>query len=92
MDRLPDPCMMVIFGASGDLTRRKLIPALLDIHRQGLLPSTFTVLGVARTSMTHDGFREYLRQAIADVEALPLKDATKRKWLHDNAARLLRLT
>ena len=70
MDRLPDPCMMVIFGASGDLTRRKLIPALLDIHRQGLLPSTFTVLGVARTSMAHDGFREYLRQAISDAGEL----------------------
>jgi glucose-6-phosphate 1-dehydrogenase len=70
MDRLPDPCMMVIFGASGDLTRRKLIPALLDLHRQGLLPSTITVLGVARTAMTHDGFREYLRRAISDAGEL----------------------
>jgi len=39
MEKIPDPCIMVIFGASGDLTKRKLIPAIFDLVRQGLLPS-----------------------------------------------------
>ena len=44
----PDPCVVVIFGASGDLTRRKLIPALYALAHEGLLPEQFAVVGVAR--------------------------------------------
>jgi len=42
------PCLLVIFGASGDLTRRKLIPALYALHRHRLLPEPFAVVGFAR--------------------------------------------
>src|SRR6201994_3465632 len=44
----PDPCIVVIFGASGDLTKRKLLPALFHLRQSGYLPEDFAVLGVAR--------------------------------------------
>src|SRR6204780_5333485 len=46
--RRPDPCIVVIFGASGDLTKRKLLPALYHLQQAGNLPEKFAVLGVAR--------------------------------------------
>ncbi|MFO7599682.1 MAG: hypothetical protein R6X27_07720 [Candidatus Desulfacyla sp.] len=48
MDR-PDPCTLVIIGASGDLTERKTIPALFDLFRRGEMPTPFRVVGCART-------------------------------------------
>ena len=53
-------CLIVIFGASGDLTKRKLIPALYDLYRSGLMPRHFAVLGVSRTKYDDDSFRDYL--------------------------------
>jgi glucose-6-phosphate 1-dehydrogenase len=47
-ERIPDPCVVVIFGASGDLTKRKLLPALYHLQQSGLLPKDFAVVGVAR--------------------------------------------
>src|SRR5215469_109733 len=47
-ERTPDPCIVVIFGASGDLTKRKLLPALYHLEQGGLLPQDFAVVGVAR--------------------------------------------
>ncbi|MGE5753768.1 MAG: glucose-6-phosphate dehydrogenase, partial [Deltaproteobacteria bacterium] len=47
---LPPPCLLVIFGASGDLTRRLLIPDLYGLFQEKLLPDGFTVLGVSRSS------------------------------------------
>jgi glucose-6-phosphate 1-dehydrogenase len=55
------PCVMVIIGASGDLTSRKLIPALYELHRRGALPKQTAVLGVSRTEMSDDAWRETLR-------------------------------
>jgi len=62
--RVPDPCLMVIFGASGDLTKRKLIPAIFDLARQGMLPAGFAILGVARSPMDDHAFRAYLHEAM----------------------------
>jgi glucose-6-phosphate 1-dehydrogenase len=56
----PDPCVIVIFGASGDLTSRKLIPALYEMHVAGMLPERCSVLGVSRTAMTDEAWREEL--------------------------------
>ena len=56
-----DPCLLVIFGASGDLTRRKLIPALYDLACEGCVGSHFQVLGVARTPRSSDEFRRAMR-------------------------------
>jgi len=58
--RAPDPCTLVIFGASGDLTQRKLVPALYDLAADGALPSDVAVIGFARRDMTADAFRTRL--------------------------------
>jgi glucose-6-phosphate 1-dehydrogenase len=50
--RIPEPCIVVIFGASGDLTKRKLLPALYHLDQFGLLPDDFAVVGVARRDLS----------------------------------------
>ena len=60
-----DPCGIVIFGATGDLTARKLLPALYDLACEDQLPDNFYVLGVARRPLTNDNFREKMRTAVA---------------------------
>jgi len=51
-ERIPEPCIVVIFGASGDLTKRKLLPALFHLEQQHLLPKEFVVVGVARRDLS----------------------------------------
>lgn len=53
-----EPCVMVIFGASGDLTKRLLMPALYNLHCDGLLPANFAIVGLAMDALTTDSFRE----------------------------------
>src|SRR5436190_2287344 len=55
------PCIMVIFGAAGDLTKRKLIPALYNLKKADLLSDNFAVIGVARAEMNDQEFRQRLR-------------------------------
>ena len=57
---------VVIFGASGDLTRRKLIPALHSLACEGLLPRTVQVVGVARSSLTDEAFRMRLYEGVVE--------------------------
>ncbi len=64
LPKVPEPGAMVIFGASGDLTARKLIPALYDLAAQRRLPMEFAVVGVSRTPMSHDEFRKKLRKTL----------------------------
>ncbi|HZQ15868.1 MAG TPA: glucose-6-phosphate dehydrogenase [Gaiellaceae bacterium] len=64
--RRPDPCILVIFGASGDLTAKKLMPALYSLAYRHLLPDRFGIVGAARTEESHDGFRERMKQAVKD--------------------------
>ncbi len=64
--RTPDPCALVIFGASGDLTRRKLFPALYSLALRRLLPERFAVVGVARSEGTDDEFRERMKHAVQE--------------------------
>ena len=52
------PCVMVLFGASGDLTKRKLVPALFNLVKAKLLPRNFAVVGVAFDALSRDQFRE----------------------------------
>src|SRR5207247_9530257 len=59
-----DPCSFVIFGASGDLTRRLLIPALYNLGAGGLLPDAFAVIGVARKDFSNDAFRAHLEKEL----------------------------
>lgn len=57
-----EPHILVIFGASGDLTKRKLIPALYELHTQQFLPEKFAVLGVSRTNLPDDVFRTKMKE------------------------------
>ncbi len=63
--RTAEPCAVVIFGASGDLTKRKLVPALYRLSQERLLPAEFAVVGISRTPMSDDDFRGKMKQAVA---------------------------
>src|SRR5919199_5811200 len=63
-ERQADPCVLVIFGASGDLTRRLLVPSLYNLAHDKLLAERFAVVGVARNASTHEEFRQAMHQAI----------------------------
>ncbi len=65
-ERTAEPCIVVIFGASGDLTKRKLLPALYRLVQERLLPAEFAIIGLARTQMTSDEFRARMKEAIAE--------------------------
>ena len=88
--RVPDPCAIVLFGATGDLTHRKLAPALYRLAVEGQLPAEYAVVGFARRDWDDDRFREELHQTLApgrrarvrpDLEALrrprPLQPAAR---------------
>jgi len=62
--RIIDPCILIIFGATGDLTARKLFPAIYNLAREGALPSQFAVVGFARREKSHDQFRQEMKDAI----------------------------
>ena len=64
LDRMPEPCTMVICGATGDLTERKLTPALYNLMLGGFLPPEFTVVGFARRDLDPEAFRTHLRESI----------------------------
>ncbi len=66
---VPDPGVMVIFGASGDLTARKLVPALYDLAAQRRLPMEFAVVGISRTEMSHEDFRKKLLDTLEEQRA-----------------------
>ena len=65
VERLPAPCVVVIFGAAGDLTKRKLIPALYNLALARMVPAGFSVVGVARNAKSDEAFRAEQREAAA---------------------------
>jgi glucose-6-phosphate 1-dehydrogenase len=67
LPRTPDPCALVIFGASGDLTRRKLLPAIYSLAVRDLLPERFAIVGVARTEETDAEFRSRMKGAVREL-------------------------
>src|ERR1700736_2861451 len=64
LERTPEPCVMVIFGASGDLTKRRLIPALYNLSREHLIPPGFSVVGFARRDLGDERFRQNLLEGV----------------------------
>ena len=65
LERLPvRPTALVIFGATGDLAHRKLLPALYNLAHEGALPERFELVGIARRDQEHDDFREMAQQSI----------------------------
>jgi glucose-6-phosphate 1-dehydrogenase len=76
------PCIMVIFGAMGDLTKRKLLPSLYNLAKHNLMSDNFAVVGVSRAPMSHEEFREKQR-AVMDQFATDKFDPALGKWLVD---------
>jgi len=71
--RVPLPCVVVIFGATGDLTQRKLVPAFYALAADGLLPPGFSIIGAGRTEQTTEDFREGMRKAVERFGRVPLR-------------------
>lgn len=65
-ERTPEPLILVIFGASGDLTQRKLVPAIYQLKQERRLPPEITIVGVARRDWSHEYFREKMREGIEE--------------------------
>src|SRR3989442_10011298 len=63
-DSVPDPCAVVVFGASGDLAHRKLIPALYNLALSAHLPAAFGVVGVSKSEYTHEQYQAEMREAV----------------------------
>jgi glucose-6-phosphate 1-dehydrogenase len=74
------PCVMVIFGASGDLTKRKLLPALCNLAAESLISDNFAVVGFARSPMSHEQFRERQRETLTQFATGKLDPAVG-KWM-----------
>lgn len=64
LEQTAEPCIVVIFGASGDLTKRKLVPALYRLVQERLLPAEFAIVGLSRTEMSDGAFREKMKEAV----------------------------
>jgi glucose-6-phosphate 1-dehydrogenase len=66
LERAAPPCTIVIFGASGDLTKRKLVPALFKLVQERLVPAEFAIIGVARQQFSDEEFRAQMREAVTE--------------------------
>ncbi len=66
----PEPCIIVIVGASGDLTSRKIVPALFNLYLNNGLPNPFLILGCARTNLSTPEFRDRMKNALKTVDIL----------------------
>lgn len=64
----PDNCVIIIFGASGDLTKRKLIPAIFELYKNNELPEKFAVLGTASSALTNESFRLSMKEAVLSAD------------------------
>ncbi len=78
IDRKLDPCILVIFGATGDLTARKLLPAIYNLKREGQLPAHFACVGFARREKSHETFRSETEKAISSFSRV--KPIDKDLW------------
>ncbi len=76
LERVPDPSVVVLFGATGDLAHRKVFPALYQLWRTDLLPHEFQMLGIGRRPLDDEGFRKGIRKSLEEYSrVLPLDDA-----------------
>jgi glucose-6-phosphate 1-dehydrogenase len=74
LPRIPEPCALVIFGVTGDLARKKLIPAIYDLANRGMLPSDFVVLGFARRDWSHGDFEALAKEAAQQHARTPWRE------------------
>lgn len=73
LERIPEPCQIVIFGATGDLAHRKILPALYNLRRGGLLPPETGIVATARRGYTDAAFREEMRASVAEFSRNPVE-------------------
>ncbi len=87
-NRSIDPCLLVIFGATGDLTGRKLMPALYNLGREGQLSPSFACVGFARRRVTNESFREEIKKDINEfsrvkpIEEISWKNLSEKLFYH----------
>ena len=86
--RVADPCTMVIFGPTGDLAKRKLLPALYNLRGEGLLGEPFAVVGVGRAAFTTEAYRQKIEDDLREFGPKPL-DAARASWLSRQASYLV---
>jgi len=79
--RPADPCCLIIFGASGDLTHRLLVPALYNLAVAGLLPKAFALIGVARSPWSSETFRDGLAKSLSEFTARSLDERVVKQLL-----------
>jgi glucose-6-phosphate 1-dehydrogenase len=77
----PDPCSFVIFGVTGDLAHRLVIPALYNLAATGLLPDKFCIVGIARKAMSNEALRDSLMKGLRQFATRPVDDATAKQLL-----------
>ena len=77
----PDPCSFVIFGVTGDLAHRLVVPALYNLAASDLLPDKFCLVGVARKGMTSDKLRDSLMKGLREFATRPVDDAIAQRLL-----------
>src|SRR5512137_2597306 len=75
-----EPVTITIFGASGDLTLRKLMPALYALYARGLFRERFTIVGFARKSLDDASFRQHMREAVKTFSRLPADEVKLREF------------
>jgi glucose-6-phosphate 1-dehydrogenase len=74
LPRIPEPCALVIFGVTGDLSKKKLIPAIYDLANRGLLPASFVIVGFARRDWGDETFEEMAREAAKSHARTPWRE------------------
>src|ERR1700739_2884598 len=79
-ERIPDPTVIVIFGASGDLAKRKLLPALFHLRQNNLLPREFAIVGVARRPLGEE-FAEDMKEGIVEFGGGEVGDPTLEEFV-----------
>lgn len=75
LPRIADPCVLVMFGLTGDLARKKLLPAIYDLANRGLLSPSFSLVGVGRREWRDDDMRDYVRRAATAGARTPWRDS-----------------
>src|SRR5580700_6953084 len=79
--RPADPCCLVIFGASGDLTHRLLVPALYNLAAADLLPEAFALIGVARSESSNEAFRDDLAKSLPKFATRQIDESVVKRVL-----------
>ena len=74
LEKVPEPCLIVIFGATGDLTSRKILPAIYNLRRSGLLPAETSVVGFARRPLTDADWRKDMREQVSANSRVKVED------------------